>query len=276
MQTMKTRPTPVSFSHLKYGQPLAVDAWPVPRWTGIVPGGEPHVLDFHECLLVSSGRADLIVGDRTLAVSGPAVVLTPPGVARRVEVIDPLDLHLVVFADKAIDRLAWLAGPRTGAMVTVESGERCAMTTLAGVARLMAAELAAPRPDSSVMLDALLAQFLIVLNRARGGVETPVLVSRFERLLERRFRTDHAVAAYAGALGVSADHLSATIRRHRGVSAKTLIDRRVFAEAVRLVAAASRPIADIGASLGFDEPAHFSRFFARMSGGPPRRFRTTR
>jgi AraC-like DNA-binding protein len=271
---MKPHPTPVVFSHLKYGQPLAVDASPFPQWTGIVADGEPHVLDFHEFLLVSGGRADLIVGDRAVRVRGPAIVITPPQVARRIEVVDPLDLHLVVFSDRALARTAWLPALKGAAAPIVRAGEVPQLQSLQAVARLMAVELAALRPDSAMMLDALLAQFLITLNRARGtAMAPPKLLTRFERLLERRFRHDHAVSAYASLLGVSTDHLSAVVRLHFGVSAKTLIDRRIFAEAVRLVSGSQLSIADVGAAIGFDEPAHFARFFARMSGQSPRSFR---
>lgn len=80
----------MAFSHRKYGQTLAVDASSFPSWTGIVPDGEPLVLDFHEFLVVDRGCADIAIGDCLTRVTGPAVIFTPPNLVRRVAVIEPL------------------------------------------------------------------------------------------------------------------------------------------------------------------------------------------
>jgi len=117
-----------------------------------------------------------------------------------------------------------------------------------------------------------------MITLARAGVpqepRTPPLIARFERLLEARFRKDHDVAAYAAALRVSPDHLSAALRRHHGLSTKAAIERRLFIEAVRLLESPST-IAAIADALGFDEPTHFTRAFTRMCGVSPRRYRET-
>jgi AraC family transcriptional activator of pobA len=267
--------TPVLFSHLKYGQPLAIDASSIPCWTGIVPDAEPHVLDFHEFLVVSQGRADVVIGDRHVRVAGPAVLFTPPSVVRRVEVIEPLRLQLVVFSGRALSRAA--SAPAPGAMTagSWRVPDR-SLAVLNGIAGTMASELTAPQPDSETMLDGLLAQFLVTLNRSAGGrVSTPpALAVRFERLLDRRFREQHDVSSYASALGVTPDHLSSVVRAHYRVPAKAMIDRRLFTEAERLLASTPLSIAEIGWSLGFDEPSHFTRFFTRACGVAPRRFRS--
>jgi AraC family transcriptional activator of pobA len=270
--------TPVTFSRHKYGQPLAVDASSFPRWTGIVPDGEPHVLDFHEFLIVSAGTAEVAIGDRRSRVTGPTVFFTPPGVVRRVEVVEPLSLELVVFSEDALRGSAWAPAINRLRAGSLRTGDRGSLMPLNGIAQLMAAELLTPRPDSALMLDALLAQFVVTLHRSRAGtaIEPPPLVRRFEQLLDNQFRDHHAVIAYAAALGVSADHLSAVTRSHCGLSAKAVIDRRLFAEAARQLTSTPLSIAEIGWSLGFEEPSHFTRFFTRACGLSPRRYRRTR
>jgi AraC-like DNA-binding protein len=267
--------TPVTFSPFKYGQPLAIDASSFPNWTGIVPDGEPHVLDFHEFLIVSAGEAEVSIGDRRSRLAGPALLFTPPGVVRCVEVIEPLTLDLIVFSDEALRGAIWPPARRAfdaGAMRLRRAG---ALTSLNNVARMMAVELSAPKPDSASLLDALLTQFLITINRTRddAAIEPPALVRRFEQLLDLRFRDHHGVAPYAAALGVGADHLSAVTRSYCGLSAKAMIERRLFAEATRLLVATTLSVTAIGASLGFDEPSQFSRVFKRACGQSPRRFR---
>jgi AraC family transcriptional regulator, transcriptional activator of pobA len=267
--------TPVTFSHRKYGQPLAVDASSFPHWTGIVPDGEPHVLDFHEFLVVAAGAADISMGERSIRVAGPTVVFTPPSVVRRVEIIDPLRLQLVVFSDRALRRAPWasaLIGLSAGSLPVPEPA---LLEPLNGLVQQMTDELSSPRNDSALMLDALLAQFVITLSRRNGtrAAEAPVLAARFERLLDTGYRHTHAVSSYAVRLGVTPDHLSSVVRSHYGFGAKTMIERRLLAEAVRLLTTTRLSIADVAACLGFDEPSHFTRFFSRASGQAPRRFR---
>jgi AraC family transcriptional activator of pobA len=268
--------TPIAFSPFKYGQPLAIDSSSVPRWTGIVPDGEPHVLDFHEFLIVADGRARIVIGGEPSVVDGPAVFFTPPRVLRRVEIIEPMRLELIVCSNEALRCGGWIAAlPRLRAGAIGVTGPDV-VPSLVDAAKRIQAELRAPRHDTGLLLDALLTQFLIALTRGRvSGSEPAVspLVSRFDALVERAFRRHHHVRDYADALGVTADYLSAVTRSARGIPAKALLDRRIFREAAQLLAQTAQPIARISASLGFDEPSHFSRFFIRLSGAAPGSYR---
>lgn len=267
--------TPVLFSPLKYGQPLAVDSSTFPGWTGIVADGERHVLDFHEFLVVSKGKARITVDGDATVVEGPAVFFTPPRSVRRVELVDPMQLELVVWSNQALRHGGWIAAlPRLRAgVIGIDTPELIA--SLHSVARGMQAELRTPRPDSGLMLDALLTQFLLTVNRSRADLDAqaPRLVERFERILEREFIRHHDVAYYAEWLGVTADYLSSVVRAHRGLSAKAFINRRVFNEAARLLTQTDRPVAVMSSTLGFDEPSHFTRFFTRAAGLSPTAFR---
>jgi AraC family transcriptional activator of pobA len=263
----------IAFSPLKYGQPLAVDSYTVPSWTGLVADGCAHDFDFYECLLVSRGRADLTVNGRPTRVRGPAIVITPPRAPRLIHVDDPLHLQLVVFSHGALTRCRAASQSLPSGVVVVDDGRELA--SLGAIAELMSAEVAALKSDSATMLEALVEPFVIALARARATAAScaPRLVIRFEDLLERRFHHDHRVCAYASALGVSADHLSAMLRAHRGTSAKSAIDRRLFDEAARLLISTRLTIGAIADRLGYDEPSHFTRAFRRACGVSPRRYR---
>ena len=268
--------TPIAFAPLKYGQPLAVDSTSVRQWTGIVPDGEPHVLDFHEFLVVATGRARIDINGNASVVGGPTVFFTPPHVVRRVEVIDPMRLELVVCSNKALRYGGWIAALQRIKAGAVSVNGPYVVASLVLAAQRMQAELRAPRHDTALLLDALLTQFLIALNRARvPGSECSIspLVARFESLLEQSFRLHHDVRYYADALAVTADYLSSITRSCHGVSAKTMLDRRIFTDAARLLTQTARPITLISASLGFEEPSHFSRFFVRLSGIAPSDYR---
>lgn len=274
---MAPAPRQVRFDVSKYGVERHVDAARCPQWTGIVPDGDAHVLDFIEVLIVHRGAATLLAAGRRSPVGPPSVVVTRPGVERRVAVTAPLVADLVVFPERAARRLggpAALAGLATGAMAVTPSDA----ADLAAVSRLLRHELEAGRDDAPLMLDALLTQFVVRLRRAAppGALpQPPRLLARFEHLLERDFRHEHRVSAYAARLGVTADHLSAVARAHGGGSAKAMIEGRLAREAVALLAT-RRSVAGIAADLGYDEPSHFSRAFRRWSGVAPQRLRSAR
>lgn len=266
--------TPVTFFPFKYGRPLAVDSSRFREWTGIVPDGHHHVLDFHELLVVSKGAARIDVNGGVSIVEGPALFFTPPHAVRRVELIAPMELELVVWSDRALRHGGWISAAQRMAPGAIEANDAAQIKSLAGIARRMQTELREPRADSGLLLDALLTQFLVTLNRCRLGDEpTPLLVDQFETLLESGFRRHHRVSHYAAALRITADYLSALVRAHRGVPAKTMINRRLFNEAARLLTQTSTPVTRIAVSLGFDEPSHFTRFFTRMTGAAPTDYR---
>lgn len=64
---------------------------------------------------------------------------------------------------------------------------------------------------------------------------------------------------------------------HHATSAQRSVTRSSGAialrEARRLLAYTDAPVADVAQELGFDDPAYFSRFFARRSGVSPSSYR---
>jgi len=106
---------------------------------------------------------------------------------------------------------------------------------------------------------------------ARPGA--PDLLARFQSLLDQHL-TDHwSVADYAAALAVSAPHLSRLARAATGRPASGLIEDRLIREARRHLVFTDLPVSRIAYALGFEDPAYFSRVFARATGTSPRTFR---
>ncbi|MBX3578731.1 MAG: helix-turn-helix domain-containing protein [Rhizobiaceae bacterium] len=111
-----------------------------------------------------------------------------------------------------------------------------------------------------------------VMDRAGGGERTGVL-QRFRRLVEMNFRSHWSVAQYAEALGISADRLHAICTTGVGRSPKALISERLAQEAAVRLQRSSLTIQQLGHTLGFNDPAHFSHFFRRMMGVSPAAYR---
>jgi AraC family transcriptional activator of pobA len=92
-------------------------------------------------------------------------------------------------------------------------------------------------------------------------------------LLEAHYLEHWKVADYARALAVSPTHLSRVTRAATGEAASRLIDARMMREARRNLAYTHLSITTIAYTLGFSDPAYFSRAFSRALGMSPRAFR---
>lgn len=109
-------------------------------------------------------------------------------------------------------------------------------------------------------------------GRAAGGRAHP-LFRRFEALLEAHVTERLPVGDYARRLAVSPQHLSRITRAATGQPARALIAARRHREARRLLTYTALPVGEIAFRLGYTDPAHFSRVFAREAGISPRAFR---
>jgi len=96
---------------------------------------------------------------------------------------------------------------------------------------------------------------------------------RFRREVEDGFTSSRRVELYAERLGCSVRTLTRACLAAAGRSAKQVLDDRVALEAKRLLACTDVPVASVGEQLGFPEPTHFGRFFAREVGCTPGAFR---
>ena len=99
------------------------------------------------------------------------------------------------------------------------------------------------------------------------------LYARFEALVERDFRLRRPLVEYADELAVSPTHLNRIAHQATGQPASALVNARVLREARRLLIYTNLTAAQIAYELGFNDPAHFSRVFAKGTGMPPRKFR---
>lgn len=98
-------------------------------------------------------------------------------------------------------------------------------------------------------------------------------LKRFIDLLESNFEKHHNVDWYAEKVGITSAHLNEICKKLRKQTALSLIHQRVLTEAQRHLIFTIKPASDIADSLGFSDPAYFSRFFKRLTGTTPKQFR---
>ena len=126
---------------------------------------------------------------------------------------------------------------------------------------------------------------LLLLGLSFLGAQDPgVLLQALERvgqprqsapgllrqLLEERLTSHPSVVSLAAELGYSTRTLDRACQAAAGRTAKQLLDERISLEVRRLLTHTTRPISQIGAELGFDDPSNFSKFVRRQLGSSPR------
>ncbi|WP_458757826.1 helix-turn-helix domain-containing protein [Afipia sp. TerB] len=135
------------------------------------------------------------------------------------------------------------------------------------------------RPGAQETMRHHLALFLIAAWRLSGPVlreSQPLprtIVHKFLHAVEVHPRDHWTIARYAAEVGVTADRLNATVRRATGRSPLSIVHERLIAEADTLLDDSSLKIAEVAETLGFHDPAYFSRFYKRETGRPPNRQR---
>ena len=105
------------------------------------------------------------------------------------------------------------------------------------------------------------------------SVTASSMVRQFKQLVSENFRSERSVRRYAAKIGVSAGHLSDTIKAVTGLSPGRIIRQEIALEAKRLLAHTQLTAAEIGYRLNFEDPAYFGRFFKREGGQSPAAFR---
>jgi AraC-like DNA-binding protein len=128
------------------------------------------------------------------------------------------------------------------------------------------------------MLRMLLVRLIISITRiARvqtlpaGLAETPEfdIVRQYHILVEQHYKQEHEVQFYASRLFKSPKTLSNVFRKMHAQSPLQVIHQRLLMEARRLLTYSGQPAKQIADELGFEDAAHFSKFFKKMAGFSP-------
>jgi len=115
----------------------------------------------------------------------------------------------------------------------------------------------------------------ITRSQANGDV-----VARLEKFLVEYFESARpaeegipSVALCAKAMGYSADYLSDLLRKETGKNTRDHIADFLVQQAKNLLLGSHATVSEIAFSLGFEQPAHFSKLFKRRTGQTPGAYR---
>jgi AraC family transcriptional activator of pobA len=232
----------------------------------------------HQLLLLREGGGTLHLEADRLPLQPMALVNVPAGEVHAFAFEPGTQGHVVTLAEELLDQLVGPVGDERRALG--RGGVYAVDAALAALTAQLAAEFDGHAAARLLVLRGLSAVLLGRVARAALDADPPpadsagsVLLRRFEALVDAHLLEHRTVADYARALAVSPTHLSRVVRAATGQPASRLIDARLMREARRQLAYTNLQVTTIAYTLGFTDPAYFSRAFSRIEGLSPRAFR---
>lgn len=239
----------------------------------------PHRHDFFQVVVVAGGRGQHEIDFETYPIKAGAVFVVKPGQVHRWDLqgakgyviefyveslsLDAMDRELFQGLHELPEHLKF-----AGVSQQKEFYFHC---------EKMCTEFALRDRGYSSALKSHLNILILSLFRLSGRTAVKksegAFLGDFERLIELNFSRQHNVEFYAKELGLSPKALTMRVHRLLGKSAREMIHDRCLLEAQRYLGYTSMPVAEVGLTLGFQDPNYFSRFFKAKTGFSPGAFR---
>jgi AraC family transcriptional regulator, transcriptional activator of pobA len=240
---------------------------------------EPHRhARLHQLLLIEAGQGVARLEAGEFALPPLSMVNVPPGEVHGFTFEPGTQGYVATFAEEMRDEILAQA-PDVRRSLSRAQVLRADVAVLALLQQIWH-EFNGRAAGRALLLRGLVASLLAQVARQAmhdAPADTPSpqsqLLQRFETLLESHYLEHWKVADYARALAVTPTHLSRVTRAATGESVSRLIDARVMREARRNLAYTNLSVSTIAYTLGFADPAYFSRVFTRALGLSPRAFR---
>lgn len=241
-----------------------------------------------QLFLVDRGEGEATLDGHTAWITAPALIMVPPPVVHGFRFQENSDGLILSIADTFHHDLLRLSGDAA----IVAAAERAAIRPvsqdevgalgLRSAFRTVADELWNSRIARTTMIAANLLHILAVLARLDANASTGMaedasaavsLFARFRGLVEQHYRDGWSMLDYAAALATTERTLRRATAHCTGRSPLAVVHQRIILEARRSLVYTAQSVAQIAYSLGFADPAYFTRFFSERTGESPAAFR---
>ena len=255
-------PLPITYGH---NEPFEIKMLNAENFSVSKPGQE----QIGEIIWVTKGSFQLLLDMENYSVSEGMILLLAPGQAFYIgsavglegfSVRFPLN---VVWADSESPFPSGTFG--TSRLFDVDTTTKM---TLMRVFQCIGCELSTSQSQKTEVLSGYLRIVLIYLIRQQSTVlrtsfraDMATLAKKFFDLLERRYHVNKKVSEYADQLAVTPNYLNYVVKQETGKSVSANIRSRLLLQAKRMALLQDVNMKTVAYKLGFDDLAHFSKFF---------------
>ncbi len=245
----------------------------------------PHAhLELNHLFHIAAGGGAMRVESEAHRFTAPCLMIVPAGTVHGFAWEAESRGSVVTFATGYLQEIARRDADLQGlfrAVAIIDLAPEDDVEVRAAATGLMR-ELGWAAPGHRAAADAGLLALMVVALRVLGPASAQALpmpghqselVARYRHRIEERFRLREPVATHAAALGASVAQLRGACARIARQPPSEMLDQRAVLEAKRVLLYSNLSIANVAYSLGFADPAYFSRFFTRHVGKSPRAFR---
>jgi AraC family transcriptional regulator, transcriptional activator of pobA len=247
---------------------------------GLLVAEQSERIPWYEWLWFTTGQGTLVIDSTTYPVKPNAIYCYSPGRVRTYQLDENAKGYRIVFSpdflyvgnvQSLVSSVLDVFDARMSVPVVEADPEM--QGELTELVFKMQKEFA----NYYLLRSEILSGFLNILmihysRKLQSAVPDPVytreveLVRRFKVLLKQHFISKKIVADYASALCVTPNYLNRTIKRVTGLTASYHIQQQIILEAKRQAIHANASMKEIAYYLGFDNLAHFSKYFKNNTG----------
>ena len=250
----------------------------------------PHRHDFFEVLYLKKGSGFHVIDGNNYEIKPPCVFFMSRGQAHKLELSQDIEGYIFIFTadfyllnrtdqNRLIEFPFFYTIHQDNPPLQLENESD--IRFLEDLFRKGIAEIARPEGYSVEMLRSILDLILTtcsaryqvsesLMNKGKGQI----LVKRFFHLLEENHRKNLSLNEYAQMIGVTANHLTQTIKQLTGKTSSQIIKDKQLLEIKRLLVHTNLSVSEIAGQLNFDDQSYFTKFFKRETGVTPLQYRS--
>lgn len=241
---------------------------------------ESEKLTRFEIFWIKKGKGVLWVDEKSFNISNNNIYCLAPGCIRKYGFENSIEGYYISFAPEFVwlsegysNNSSWLERYNEDFKAAAIKIDDETSHELEVVVRKMKWEFSNYFNQRLELLKGLLNIFLIYFSRNlkesdREVIQTKEseLVKKFMQLLKKNFINQKMVSDYAGQLCVTPNYLNRTVKKVTGFTASHHIQQQIILEAKRKAIYSSVSMKEVAYYLGFDNLAHFSKFFKNNCG----------
>ncbi|WHA43620.1 helix-turn-helix domain-containing protein [Agrobacterium larrymoorei] len=236
---------------------------------------------FLQILYIAGGTGDAILGADIRPIEPPAIAIVPPGFEHGFRFSrDISGIVMTIIPDALSPSVQAMLRQNLKRPALLSFTDAPTSDAIIASCEIVAEEYISRKSGWDALVEAHICALVVHLSRTvsasseRAPIDTQD--ERIQTLLDliiRNIREPRSADYYAAELGVSPTHLNRIVKRHWGTSLQRLIARQQIENAKHELLFTFSSVRMVAASMGFNDPAYFSRFFLKETGMTPKAWR---